>query len=212
MTASNGNGNGHSDSGTTLIEVLLQSGALLTGDFELKSGKRSPYFIDFGKIPDGESLDTIGQCYADLILRDFGGESFDLLFGPAYKAIPIAVATAVALARRGVNKRYAFDRKVEKTYGEKSRFLGGNLSSGTRVLILDDVVTDGGTKFETIDLLRAKTDVVIAGVVVGVDRSEDPEIVARFEQRTKSPLKALCTIDHIDAVVGAGTAAPNVVA
>lgn len=185
------------------VEILLGSGALLTGDFELKSGRRSPYFVDFGTIPDGASLDVLGECYANKIVRDIDPDSFDLLFGPAYKAIPIATATAIALSRNhGIEKRYAFNRKVEKHYGEKSRFLGGALAPGTRVLILDDVITDGGTKYETIDLLAEQPDVRVAGVVVGVDRSEDPVIVEQFERQTGVPLMSLCTIADIDAMVG----------
>jgi orotate phosphoribosyltransferase len=207
MSRSNGYANGQAHDARPLIEVLLRSGALLTGDFELKSGKRSPYFVDFGRIPDGDSLDAVGRCYAELIVKEFEPDSYDLLFGPAYKAIPLAVATTMALTKEhGINKSYAFNRKVEKTYGEKSRFLGGDLSRGVRVLIVDDVITDGGTKFETIQLLKSETVVNIVGVVVGVDRSEDPEVIAHFERETGSPLRSLCTIGNIDAVVGAGAA------
>ena len=185
-----------------LVAVLRSCGALLTGDFELKSGRRSPYFVDFGTIPDGEALSELGECYAHKIMSEFGPGSFDLVFGPAYKAIPIAAATVIALAKRfGVNKQYAFDRKIEKTYGEKSRFIGGRLKPGTRVLVIDDVITDGGTKVEIIETLRSVPGVTVMGVVVGVDRSEDPAVVDDFERRTQIPLKAICTIDDIDAHV-----------
>jgi len=184
------------------VEVLASSGVLLEGDFELKSGRRSPYFVDFGNIADGASLGVLGRCYAEKILAEFGADAFDVVFGPAYKAIPIAVATAMALSlEHGVTKQYGFDRKVEKRYGEKSRFLGSDLAPGARVLIVDDVITDGGTKYETIELLAEHTEVSIVGVVVGVDRSEG-DVVARFEHDTGVPLTALCTIGDIDAVVG----------
>lgn len=185
-----------------LVEVLVRSGALLTGDFELKSGKRSPYFVDFGRVPGGEALDSLGRCYASRIVSELDPDSFDLLFGPAYKAIPIATATAIALHRDfGIEKRYAFNRKVEKSYGEKSRFLGGELTADTRILILDDVITDGGTKYETIELIRSFTDSTIVGVLVGVDRSEDPQILETFKQRTGLPISSLCTIEEIDSVL-----------
>jgi orotate phosphoribosyltransferase len=185
-----------------LVAVLRRSGALLTGDFELKSGRRSPYFLDFGRIPDGDSLTELGQCYAQKIMSEFGPDSFDLVFGPAYKAIPIAAATVIALAVTWrVNKRYAFDRKIEKTYGEKSRFLGGRLEAGTRVLLIDDVITDGGTKLQMIETLQSAEDVSVVGVVVGVDRTEDPRLVSNFEQRTGVKLRSICTIDDIDAHV-----------
>jgi orotate phosphoribosyltransferase len=190
-----------------LVALLRGCGALLTGDFELKSGRRSPYFVDFGRIPDGATLNELGECYARKIMDELDPNSFDVVFGPAYKAIPIAVATAAALARMGVNKRYAFDRKVEKTYGEKSRFIGGELAPGTRVLIVDDVITDGGTKLEIIETLRALPGVSVVGVVVGVDRSEGSGAVADFERRTQAQLKAICTIDDIDAHVRGARAA-----
>lgn len=184
-----------------LVAVLRNCGALLTGDFELKSGRRSPYFVDFGTIPDGEALNELGECYAHKILSEFHPDSFDVVFGPAYKAIPIAVATVMALARSGVNKQYAFDRKIEKTYGEKSRFIGAKFKPGARVLIIDDVITDGGTKIEIIETLQSVPGVTVIGVVVGVDRSEDPAVVAEFERRTRLQLKSICTIDDIDAHV-----------
>ncbi len=185
-----------------LVEILRSCGGLLTGDFELKSGRRSPYFVDFGKIPDGASLFELGQCYADKITREFDADSFDLVFGPAYKGIPIAVATVMALARdHAINKQYAFDRKVEKTYGERSRFIGGKLESGVRVLIIDDVITDGGTKLETIHTLKAVRGLKVAGVVVGVDRTEDPGVLEDFERRTKLRLVSLCSIEDIDALI-----------
>jgi orotate phosphoribosyltransferase len=191
-----------------LIEVLLRSGALLTGDFELKDGRRSPYFVDFGKIPDGESLNVLGACYANKLAGEWETDSFDLVFGPAYKAIPIAAATVMALAHNhGINKQYAFDRKVEKTYGERSRFIGAPLSPGTRALILDDVITSGGTKTEMIRLLESEAGVTVVGVVVGVDRTEDPAVIANFERETNMRLMSLCTIGDIDAVVGANRVA-----
>ena len=186
-----------------LVDVLRRYGALLIGDsddqFELKSGERSRYFVDFGTIPDGDALTELGECYADKILEEFDADSFDLVFGPAYKAIPIAVSTAIALKGHGFNKQYAFDRKIEKTYGEKSRFIGGKLESGVRVLILDDVITSGGTKLDTIQTLNAIPGVEVVGVIVGVDRTSDPEIVTNFQEQTGLPLKAICTIDEIDA-------------
>jgi orotate phosphoribosyltransferase len=184
------------------VGILVRSGVLLEGDFELKSGRRSPYFVDFGNIRDGGALADLGRCYARKIAQDIGIDRFDVVFGPAYKAIPIAVATAIALfLEHQVTKQYGFNRKVEKTYGEKSRFLGSDLAPGSRVLIVDDVITDGGTKHETIDLLKEHADVEIVGVVVGVDRTEDASVIASFEQRTGVPLTALCTIADVDAVV-----------
>lgn len=169
----------------------------MTGKFELKSGQLSDYFVNFGKIPDGDALNELGRCYAEKITTEFDVDSFDLIFGPAYKGIPIAAATVMALANAGINKEYAFDRKLEKTYGEKHPFVGGELK-GKRVLIIDDVITTAKTKIDTIETLLSVPGVTVIGVVVGVDRS-DPGVIENFEHTTKVPLKALCTIDDVDA-------------
>lgn len=180
------------------IKLLLDSGALLTGDFKLKSGRRSSYFINLGVIPDGSTIFSLGQCFAEKIVSDVGESQFDLLFGPAYKGIPIALSTSIALYHTfGIHKSYAFNRKVQKEYGEMSLFLGGELNEGGRVLIVDDVITDGGTKYETIDLLTQHTNVKIVGVLVGVDRSENPEVCEIVRRQTKLPLWSIISIEQI---------------
>lgn len=180
------------------VAALLESGALLRGEFKLKSGKMSPYFVDFGRIPDGPTLAAVGRCYAEKIVRDVGVDSFDVLFGPAYKAIPLAVATSIALhAQFGVAKGYAFNRKQKKEYGEVSLFLGARLENGARLLIIDDVLTDGGTKVETIDLLAANADVRPVGTLVGVDRSDGPQVVTAFQERTKTRFWSIVTFARL---------------
>jgi orotate phosphoribosyltransferase len=180
------------------IAALLDSGALLRGEFKLKSGRTSPYFIDFGRIPDGPTLAAVGRCYAEKIVRDVGADSFDVLFGPAYKAIPLAVATSIALhAQFGIAKGYAFNRKHKKEYGEVSLFLGARLERGARLLIIDDVLTDGGTKVETIDLLAANADLRPMGTLVGVDRSDGPAVVTTFQERTKTQFWSIVTFARV---------------
>ena len=183
---------------TEFIRLLLDCGALLTGDFVLKSGKRSPYFIDFGKVPNGEALERLGQCYARKIMDQVGPDRFDIVFGPAYKGIPICVATAMCLYREyGLRKGCTFDRKIAKTYGERSRLLGAPVEACARVLIVDDVMTDGGTKYETVELLRASVQAHPIGVLVGVDRTEDPQIRAEFRRRTGIPAWSISSIAEI---------------
>jgi orotate phosphoribosyltransferase len=180
------------------IAALVDSGALLRGEFKLKSGRTSPYFIDFGRIPDGPTLAAVGRCYAEKIVRDVGADSFDVLFGPAYKAIPLAVATSIALhAQFGIAKGYAFNRKHKKEYGEVSLFLGARLERGARLLIIDDVLTDGGTKVETIDLLAANADLRPMGTLVGGDRSDGPAVVTTFQERTKTQFWSIVTFARV---------------
>jgi orotate phosphoribosyltransferase len=190
------------------IRLLSESRALLTGDFELKSGQRSPFFIDFGAVADGPHLEQMGSYYAEAADELIGLDSFDVVFGPAYKAIPIATATAIALSRDfGVSKRYAFNRKVAKTYGEGRQILGAEITSEDRVLIVDDVFTDGGAKVETVELLRRHNDPTVVGVLVGVDRS-DGDAMERFKEQTGGlPVHSICTIAEVHAALGGSPAA-----
>jgi orotate phosphoribosyltransferase len=190
------------------IRLLSESSALLTGDFELKSGQRSPYFIDFGAVADGRHLEQMGSYYAEAIDEAIGVDAFDVVFGPAYKAIPIATATAIALARDlAASKRYAFNRKVAKTYGEGRHILGSEITPDDRVLIVDDVFTDGGAKVETVELLRQHGDPTVVGVLVGVDRSEG-EAMERFREQTGGlPVHSICTIAEVHAALGGAAAA-----
>jgi orotate phosphoribosyltransferase len=180
------------------VELLVESGALLSGEFKLKNGQFSPYFIDFGALPDGRHLDLLGEQFADVIVDSVGLDGFDVVFGPAYKAIPIAVATAIAISHKyAVSKRYAFNRKVPKAYGEARQLLGGTISHEDRVIIVDDVFTDGGAKLETIELLREGPDPDVIGVIVGVDRSE-PGALERFHSASGGvPVRSICSMDDI---------------
>jgi orotate phosphoribosyltransferase len=182
------------------VELLVESGALLSGEFKLKNGKISPYFIDFGALPDGRHLDQLGEQFAEAIVDSVGLDGFDVVFGPAYKAIPIAVATAIAISHKyAVSKRYAFNRKVPKAYGEARQLLGGTIRHEDRVVIVDDVFTDGGAKLETIELLRDGPDPDVVGVIVGVDRSE-PGALERFDRASGGvPVRSICTMDDIRA-------------
>lgn len=183
---------------TEFIRLLVDCGALLTGNFVLKSGKHSTYFIDFGRIPDGKALERLGHCYARKIVDEVGPSRFDLLFGPAYKGIPICVASVMSLHRDyGLRKGCTFNRKTAKKYGEKSLFLGAGIETGSRVLIVDDVMSDGGTKYETVQLLRESVGAHPMGVLVGVDRTEDSKIRREFSHRTGLPVWSITTIEEI---------------
>lgn len=150
------------------IELLLARQALRFGQFTLKSGRVSPYFFNAGSINDGLALGKIGGCYAQAIVDS--GLSFDMLFGPAYKGIPLAAAAAIALAaRHGRNVSVAFNRKEAKLHGEGGNLIGAPLAG--RVLIVDDVITAGTAIRESIDLIR-EAGAIPAGVVLALDRQE----------------------------------------
>lgn len=186
-----------------LARILQSAGALLTGDFELKNGKRSNYFIDFGRIPSGEELREVGRCYAEFIEKQIGLETFDVIFGPAVKGIALAIATSMALCLRPGSgslpsrKGFAFNRLWPKEYGETGLFLGQRLNNSTRVLVVDDVITDGHTKRDTVELIRKQTGASVVAVVVGVDRSEDEEMAERFERELNVPLRFILSGEHV---------------
>jgi orotate phosphoribosyltransferase len=150
------------------IELILARQVLRFGDFTLKSGRTSPYFFNAGGINDGESLRRLGASYAQAIVES--AVPFDMLFGPAYKGIPLATAAAIALAaeqRRSVP--VAFNRKEAKTHGEAGSLIGAPLEG--RVLIVDDVITAGTAVRESVAVIRA-AGATPAGVVVAFDRQE----------------------------------------
>ena len=154
------------------IDFLVEAEALLFGDFTTKSGRQTPYFINTGCFRSGAQLARLGECYARAILDHFGDE-FDVLFGPAYKGIPLAVSAGVALAREhGKDCGVLFDRKEAKDHGEGGALVGHELSDGDRVIIVEDVTTRGTSIRETLPRLQAAARVEPVGLIVAVDRGE----------------------------------------
>lgn len=150
------------------IDLALRLGALKFGDFTLKSGRRSPYFFNTGAFNTGTALATLGRCYAETIVRS--GLAFDVLFGPAYKGIPLAAAVTIALSEaHGRDVPYAFNRKEAKDHGEGGSIIGARLDG--RVLIIDDVITAGTAIRESTDLIL-RAGAKLAGVVLALDRQE----------------------------------------
>ena len=162
------------------LALALNHNALRFGQFTLKSGRVSPYFFNAGSFDDGASLAVLGSCYAAAI--QLSGIAFDMLFGPAYKGIPLVAVTAAALqSEQGVNKPFAFNRKEAKDHGEGGAIVGRPLSG--RVLIVDDVITAGTAIRESIHLIR-RSGATPAGVTLALDREErgrDPDAGARAE-------------------------------
>jgi orotate phosphoribosyltransferase len=151
-----------------LFELALSKGNLSFGSFTLKSGRISPYFFNAGGFDDGASLSALASCYADAIVD--AGLRFDMLFGPAYKGIPLAAATAIALHdEHGRNVPYAFNRKEAKDHGEGGQIVGAALSG--EVLIIDDVISAGTSVRESIAIISA-AGAEPAGIVIALDRQE----------------------------------------
>jgi len=149
------------------LELAIARKALRFGEFTLKSGRVSPYFFNAGLFDSGAALRALGRGYAAAIVRS--GIIFDMLFGPAYKGIGLAVATAVALADHGLDVPVTFNRKEAKSHGEGGMLIGAKLAG--RVLIVDDVITAGTAIRESIDLIAAH-GAQVAGVVLALDRQE----------------------------------------
>ncbi|MCM1022909.1 MAG: orotate phosphoribosyltransferase [Prevotella sp.] len=153
------------------IKFMADSGVLTFGEFTLKSGRISPYFMNSGNYKTGAQLAKLGEFYAECI-HDNGIE-FDTLFGPAYKGIPLAVSTAVALhSKFGIDVNYCFDRKEAKDHGEGGCIVGKQLTDGERVVIIEDVMTSGKALREVMPKLKEAADVNVAAMVIQVDRME----------------------------------------
>lgn len=155
------------------IDFMVDSGVLRFGDFVTKSGRRTPYFVNTGLYTTAAQMRTLGRAYARAIVDTFGKDGFDVLFGPAYKGIPLVVTVALALLEEhGVDVRFTFNRKEAKDHGEGGLLVGHPPQDGDRVLIVEDVTTAGTSIRETVPLLRAAADIELAGLIVSVDRLE----------------------------------------
>ena len=155
------------------IEFMIDCEVLKFGDFVTKSGRKTPFFVNTGFYRTGTQLRRLGEYYAKAIQSAFGME-FDVLFGPAYKGIPISVVTAVAFHNLyGKEVRYCSDRKEEKDHGaDKGSFLGSKLKDGDRVVMIEDVTTSGKSMEETVPKVRGAADVTIVGLMVSLNRME----------------------------------------
>jgi orotate phosphoribosyltransferase len=178
------------------VEFAVGRGVLRFGEFKTKAGRLSPYFFNAGLFNDGEALRTLGAFYAKAILAS--GVQFDLLFGPAYKGIPLVTATAIALAERHRNLPICFNRKEAKDHGEGGVTIGAPLAG--RVLVVDDVISAGTSVRESVDLIRVSA-AQLAGVVIALDRMErgtgQLSAVQEVQQAYQVPVISIATLDDI---------------
>ncbi len=178
------------------IEFMVDCKVLKFGDFTLKSGRKSPFFMNAGGYVTGSQLMGLGEYYAKAI-HDTYGDDFDVLFGPAYKGIPISVVTAIAYSKLyGKEVRYCSDRKEEKDHGaDKGSFLGSKLQDGDRVIMIEDVTTSGKSMEETVPKVKGAADVEIVGLMVSLNRME------------KGLNSDKCALDEVKETYGFPTAA-----
>ncbi len=153
------------------IQFMVENEVLLFGDFTLKSGRKAPYFINAGKYRTGTQIAALGEYYAECFLAH--NVDAKTLIGPAYKGIPLAVATAIALAKNhGVDVGFCFDRKEVKDHGEGGMFVGQKLEAGDKVAIIEDVMTSGKALREVLPKIRQEADVTVSAMIISVDRQE----------------------------------------
>jgi orotate phosphoribosyltransferase len=182
------------------VDFAIATGVLRFGEFKTKAGRLSPYFFNAGLFTDGASLGALGGYYARAALAS--GIGYDMLFGPAYKGITLASATAVALAALGHNVPFCYNRKEAKDHGEGGTIVGGPLKG--RALIVDDVITDGAAKREAIEMIRA-AGAQPAGILIALDRQEKGtgELSATQEVSREYglPVTAIATLTDILALL-----------
>lgn len=193
-----------SSSKENLFRLMVEAQALRFGSFTLKSGRVSPYFFTTGQFSTGPLLERLCAHYAACIAAQ--APRTTIVFGPAYKGIPLCVATAMALSRE-MNRPigYLYNRKEEKTHGDKGLFVGQLPGPDDRLTLVDDVITDGGTKLEAVRLLRAAFPNPIDLLVIAFDRMErgpdGQDAIAGFEQATGVPVAALFNLDDLQAAL-----------
>jgi orotate phosphoribosyltransferase len=180
------------------IRFVVAQKVLYFGEFKTKAGRLSPYFFDAGLFYDGQSLTRLAQFYAKAILA--AGVEFDMLFGPAYKGIPLVAAVSMALAGAGRNVRYSFNRKEEKDHGEGGLIVGAPLAG--RVLIIDDVISAGTSVRQSVDIIKAAC-ATPCGVVIALDRMErgtgELSAVQEVERYYGMPVISIARLDDLVA-------------
>ena len=189
------------------VEFMLEENALQFGSFVLKSGRHSPFFINTALFNTGNAILKLGEFYARTIHENFG-ENFDVIFGPAYKGIPLAVATTISFYNLfGKKIRYSSNRKEIKDHGDAGIFLGSKIASGDKVVIVEDVTTSGASIAETFPIITSEKNVNVLGLVVSINRNERgtsdksalSEIAETYKIKTCSIVSMKDVISFLDA-------------
>ncbi|MBO4386029.1 MAG: orotate phosphoribosyltransferase [Treponema sp.] len=185
------------------IDFMVECNALKFGSFTLKSGRKSPFFMNAGAYVTGSQLSRLGEFYAKAIHSNFG-DDFDVLFGPAYKGIPLAVTTAIAYSKLyGKEVRYCSNRKEEKDHGaDKGSLLGSNIKDGEKVVIIEDVTTSGKSIEETYPIVKAQGNVTIIGEMVSLNRMEkaldtDKSALDTITEKYGFPARAIVSMQEV---------------
>lgn len=183
------------------IEFMVESQVLKFGDFTLKSGRKSPFFMNAGAYVTGTQLRRLGEYYAKAIHDNYGLD-FDVLFGPAYKGIPLSVATTMAISELyGKDIRYSSNRKEVKDHGDTGILLGSKLKDGDRVVIIEDVTTSGKSIEETFPILKSQADVEIKGLIVSLNRMErgkgEKSALEEIQEKYGFPANAIVTMKEV---------------
>ncbi|TCL59007.1 orotate phosphoribosyltransferase [Kineothrix alysoides] len=183
------------------IEFMVDSQVLKFGEFTLKSGRKSPFFMNAGGYVTGTQLRKLGEYYAKAIHDNYGLD-FDVLFGPAYKGIPLSVATTMAISELyGKDVRYCSNRKEEKDHGDTGILLGSKLKDGDKVVIIEDVTTSGKSIEETFPILKAQADVDIRGLIVSLNRMEkgqgDKSALCEIKEKYGFEANAIVTMEEV---------------
>ncbi len=184
------------------IEFMVESDVLKFGEFTLKSGRKSPFFMNAGAYVTGSQLHKLGQYYAKAIHEHYG-DDFDVLFGPAYKGIPLGVATCIAFSELyGKEIRYCSNRKEAKDHGDAGILLGSNIKDGDKVVIIEDVTTSGKSIEETFPIIKAQGDVEILGLMVSLNRMEkgresDKSALDEIKEKYGFDANAIVTMEDV---------------
>ncbi len=183
------------------IDFMIESDVLKFGEFTLKSGRKSPFFMNAGAYVTGTQLRKLGEYYAKAIHDNYGLD-FDVLFGPAYKGIPLSVATTMAINELyGKDIRYCSNRKEVKDHGDTGILLGSKLKNGDRVVIIEDVTTSGKSIEETFPIIKAQADVEIKGLIVSLNRCErgkgDKSALQEIQEVYGFPANAIVSMDEV---------------